>query len=73
MNSFLTLDVDGIPGEFSDNSFTVMPGQPRQVVFVPAAGVKVDAASLAKALSVGHLRQSYLTAAVAFAVTASRL
>ena len=70
---FVTLDVDGIPGEFSDNSFTVMPGQPRQVVFVPAAGVKVDAASLAKALSVGHLRQSYLTAAVAIAVTASRL
>jgi len=69
---FVTLAVDGLAGEFSDNSITVMPGQPRQVVFAPASGVKVDAARLAKALSVGHLRNSYQPASVTIAVAAVR-
>ena len=68
---YVTLAVDGIAGDFSDNSFTVMPGQPRQVVFVPAAGEQVDAARVAKALVAGHLRQTYQPAPVTIAVAAA--
>ena len=33
---FVWLDVPGIRGEFDDNSFTLLPGEPRTVTFVPA-------------------------------------
>lgn len=55
----------GSAGEFADNSFTVIPGQPRQVAFVPTDGAAPDPARLAAVLRVGHLRQTYQPAPIA--------
>ena len=35
---FVWLDVPGVRGEFDDNSFTLLPGEPRTVAFAPADG-----------------------------------
>ena len=47
----------GIPGEFDDNSFTLLPGRPVTLTFAPKA--KADFAAFAKALAVTHLRRTY--------------
>ena len=47
-------DMDGI---FSDNSFTLIPGETKTVVFTPAKGRKKAAS--ADMLVTRHLRQSY--------------
>ncbi len=36
---FVWVDVPGVRGEFDDNSFTLLPGEPRTVTFVPVGEV----------------------------------
>ena len=41
---FVWLSAPGVRGEFSDNSFTLLPGRPRTIAFTPKdAGVTLDA------------------------------
>jgi len=54
---FVVASTDGIPGEFDDNSVTLLPGQPQTLTFVPRIGGTPS--GLAKALAVMHLRASY--------------
>lgn len=54
---FVWVNAKGVPGEFSDNSFTLMPGRPVTLEFCPRT--KVSADSFRKAVSVHHLRQTY--------------
>lgn len=54
---FLSLDAEGMRGEFDDNCVTVLPGEARTVVFTPKQ--KVSLAAFKRALSVRHLRQTY--------------
>ncbi len=53
---WVTLEADGVAGNFEDNGFTLLPGEARQV---PFAGGGVSAAGLRKALRVRHLRTTY--------------
>ncbi len=53
---FFTLDVPGIPGIFSDNSFTLMPGKTR-VNFTPKRPATL--AGFQQALEFNHLRKNY--------------
>ncbi len=57
---FVWLDVPGTRGEFSDNSFALLPGEPRTVTFAPK-DVGKPIGDLGKTLKVTHLRESYLT------------
>ena len=54
---FLTLEMKDLDGVFSDNSFTLIPGEPGTVVFTPAKGQKKAASP--EMLIIRHLRQSY--------------
>ena len=54
---FVTLDTPGIPGIFSDNSLTLLPGEPKTLVFSPKK--ETTAAELGKALEVNYLRKTY--------------
>ena len=59
---FVSLDAAGIPGEFEDNGFTLVPGAPRVVGFAPRGVGDKGRPSLAefrRALSVRHLRDTY--------------
>ena len=41
---FVWLSAPGMRGEFSDNSFTLLPGRPRMITFTPKdAGTTLDA------------------------------
>jgi beta-mannosidase len=51
------LSADGIPGEFSDNFFCILPGEPRTVTFTPRGRVGID--RFRRALALRHLRQTY--------------
>jgi beta-mannosidase len=51
------LSVEGIPGEFSDNFFTILPGEPRTVGFVPRRRVSLE--RFRRALALRHLRETY--------------
>ena len=52
------VNASGIKGEFDDNHFTLLPGEPRTLVFKPQdAATKFD--DFAKSLSVKHIRQTY--------------
>ena len=55
---FVTASVD-VPGHFSDNAFTLVPGIERRLTFTPRKGAKASAESLAKSLRIAHLRQTY--------------
>ena len=55
---FVWAEATGIRGEFSDNSFTLLPGRPRTLTFVPKGG-PVDRESFAQSLKVMHLRETY--------------
>lgn len=50
---FVTLDTPGIPGIFSDNSLTLLPGKPKCLEFRPKG--KTGVAALRKALTVNFL------------------
>ena len=54
---FVWANVKGVPGEFSDNSFTLLPSRPKEIDFTPKGEVSAD--TFEQALSVMHLRQSY--------------
>ena len=55
---FVWANAKGIRGEFDDNSFTLLPFEPRTLVFTPKdSGVTLH--TFEKALSVSHLRQTY--------------
>ncbi len=54
---FLTMELKDMDGIFSDNSFTLIPGEPRNITFTPAKGQKKAAS--AEMLIIKHLRQSY--------------
>ena len=54
---FVTLDAEGIAGEFDDNCFTLVPGVPRVVGFSPKG--RATLSGFTKALKVRHLRETY--------------
>jgi hypothetical protein len=53
---FVWLNATGVRGEFSDNSFTLLPGRPRKIAFVPKE--KVSKEVFERSLSVRHLRSA---------------
>ena len=56
---FVWADAYGIRGTFSDDSFTLLPGRPRTLVFTKRPGEKATFEDFRKAFSVTHLRESY--------------
>lgn len=54
---FVSLNVNGAAGEFDDNCFTLLPGEPRTLIFRPKEEVSLE--QVQKALSVNHLRATY--------------
>ncbi|WP_395819630.1 glycoside hydrolase family 2 protein, partial [Devosia sp.] len=55
---FVTATVD-VPGYFSDNAITLLPGRETTLTFTPRLGAKVTQKALAKSLKVRHLRETY--------------
>lgn len=54
---FVSLDSHHIKGIFSDNCFTLIPGKPKKVTFIPEN--KKDLSKFEKILSVRNLRDTY--------------
>jgi beta-mannosidase len=54
---FTWVEVQGIRGMFSDNSITLLPGEPREIVFT--AKEPTSAREVREALRVTHLRETY--------------
>ncbi len=54
---FVCLETPGIPGLFSDNSLTMLPGRNYELRFSPR--IRCTASDLEKALTIQHLRDSY--------------
>jgi beta-mannosidase len=55
---FVTATVD-VPGYFSDNAVTLLPGREARLTFTPRHGAEVSKDALAKSLKVSHLRETY--------------
>ncbi|WP_417310968.1 beta-mannosidase [Devosia sp.] len=55
---FVTATVD-VPGYFSDNAITLLPGREVELSFTPRLGAVVSRTALADSLKIGHLRQTY--------------
>ena len=55
---FVTATTD-VPGYFSDNAVTLLPGRETRLTFTPRLGAKVSRNALASGLKVRHLRQTY--------------
>ncbi len=55
---FTTASVD-VPGYFSDNALTLLPGRPVEVVFTPRHGATVSSADLSGSLKVRHLAETF--------------
>ena len=55
---FVTAAVD-VPGFFSDNAITLIPGREKSIGFTPRLGTKADGNRLAKSLQIRHLRETY--------------
>ena len=55
---FATAATD-VPGYFSDNAVTLLPGRETRLTFTPRHGAKVTQKALASGLKVRHLRQTY--------------
>lgn len=55
---FVTATVD-LPGYFSDNAVTLLPGRETRLSFTPRHGAKVTQKALAAGLKVRHLRETY--------------
>ncbi|MFI5369333.1 MAG: glycoside hydrolase family 2 protein, partial [Spirochaetia bacterium] len=53
----VSLSADGIPGEFDDNFFTLLPGTARTVLFTPRKPVQKESAT--QAIAIRHLRDTY--------------
>ena len=48
-----------VPGYFSDNAVTLLPGRETRLTFTPRHGAKVTQKALASGLKVRHLRETY--------------
>ena len=55
---FVTATTD-VPGYFSDNAVTLLPGRETRLSFTPRHGAKVTQKALAAGLKVRHLRETY--------------
>ena len=55
---FVWANVRGIQGEFDDNSFTLLPGEPRTLTFKPR-DPKTTFDDFRKSLTVKHIRETY--------------
>jgi len=55
---FTTATVD-VPGYFSDNAITLLPGRPVELAFVPRHGASVSSADLGGSLKVRHLAETF--------------
>ncbi len=55
---FATATVD-VPGYFSDNALTLLPGRPVELTFHPRHGAVVASADLAASLKVRHLAETF--------------
>ena len=55
---FVTATTD-VPGYFSDNAVTLLPGRETKLSFTPRHGAKVTQKALASGLKVRHLRETY--------------
>ena len=55
---FTWANAKGIRGEFDDNSFTLLPGRPKTIVYRPKSE-GVTSSRFGQALSVTHLRRTY--------------
>jgi beta-mannosidase len=55
---FATATVD-VPGYFSDNALTLLPGRESSITFTPRHGQKVTQEALAASLKLSHLRETY--------------
>ena len=55
---FVTATVD-VPGYFSDNAITLLPGREARLTFTPRLGAEATPEALAASLRVSHLRQTY--------------
>ena len=55
---FVTATTD-MPGYFSDNAVTLLPGRETRLSFTPRHGAKVTQKALASGLKVRHLRETY--------------
>jgi beta-mannosidase len=55
---FVTATTD-VPGYFSDNAVTLLPGRETKLGFTPRHGAKVTQKALASGLKLRHLRQTY--------------
>jgi len=55
---FVTATTD-VPGYFSDNAVTLLPGRETKLGFTPRHGAKVTQKALASSLKLRHLRQTY--------------
>lgn len=56
---YVTLDSPGIPGNFSDNSLTLLPGRVTTLTFTPWTSTPVTVTALGKAITVDDLRSTY--------------
>ena len=54
---FVWANAKGIRGEFSDNSFTLLPNRPVEITFTPKGNVSPD--DFKRVFSVTHLRMTY--------------
>jgi len=55
---FVTATTD-VPGYFSDNAVTLLPGRESRLTFTPRHDAKVSQKALASGLKVRHLRETY--------------
>ena len=55
---FVTASVD-VPGYFSDNALTLLPGRDARLTFTPRLGAAVDLGELKASLTLRHLRETY--------------
>ena len=55
---FVTATVD-VPGYFSDNAVTLLPGRETRLSFTPRHGARVTQKALAASLQIRHLRETY--------------
>ena len=54
---FVSLDTEGIKGKFSENMFTLLPNQPKTIIYYPDE--KIDISVFKKALNIYDLRHTY--------------
>jgi beta-mannosidase len=55
---FVTLSTD-LPGYFSDNAITLLPGRKRKLTFTPRKGVEVNVKTLEKATRIRNLQETF--------------